>query len=483
MKSDFNVAVIGAGPAGIAAGHELIAQGFDNFTVFDKSDAAGGTWHIHSYPGLDCDLWAHPYTFSYRPNPDWGSNFASRAEIEAYLQSCATEFGLDPHFRFNTNIVSARFMPNKTWSLTDQHGEQHQFNAVINAMGNQHTAIYPDVEGIESFGGDSWHSTFWQHDVDLTGKRVVVVGSAAAGVQIVPEVAKLAAQLTVLQRTPNWIMRRNRKQYSPFALAIFKYCPPLLRLYRSSLSLLAGVVLEGVTLGHQRMQQFEDRVHKFIGESITDPELRKSVTPNSRYGCKRGLMSDDFYPALNMEHVELVPEGLKAVRPHGITTSSGREIDADIIIYCTGYRILDFDRIAVTGLQQKQLDAEMDKAPIAYKGITVPSFPNLFFAAGPNGLAINASYFTNVELNIHSIVNLLAQMRERSVQAITVKPEINAAYNESLADDYAKYSWGHSSCNSYYRNEAGHAPFLFPGGIKRYRELHASCSIKDFDEV
>jgi cation diffusion facilitator CzcD-associated flavoprotein CzcO len=202
MTSDnsLRIAIIGAGPAGIAAGHELLEQGFTDFTIFEKTSAAGGTWHLHSYPGLACDLWAHSYTFSYRPNPDWYANYVGQAEIEAYLQQCAQEFGLQEHCRFNTRIDRAVFQADKTWILTDDAGQQHSFDVVINAMGGQHTAIYPEVEGIDSFEGKQWHSTFWNHKVSLEGKRVVVVGSAAAAVQVVPEVAKAAGHLTVLQR-------------------------------------------------------------------------------------------------------------------------------------------------------------------------------------------------------------------------------------------------------------------------------------------
>ena len=347
-QSDIRVAVIGAGPAGIAAGYELRRQGFHDFTIFEKLDAAGGTWHLHSYPGLACDVWAHSYTYSHRPNPDWSANFVGQPEIEAYLQQCAREFGLEPHLRFNTRIDRAQFQPDKTWRLTDGEGNIHEFDVVINAMGGQHTAIYPDVPGMDSFRGDQWHSTFWNHEVDLAGKRIVVVGSAAAAVQIVPQIAAEAGHLTVLQRTPNWIMARNWKEYSPRTRKLMQRFPALARLLRRGQGLLMSAVHDGVTLGHARMRQFEDRAKKFIAATIEDPELRQAVTPDTPYGCKRGLVSDDFYPALNRDNVELVAEGLAELRPEGITTTSGRRIDAEVVIYCTGYRVLDFDRIDVT---------------------------------------------------------------------------------------------------------------------------------------
>ncbi|NND66083.1 MAG: NAD(P)/FAD-dependent oxidoreductase [Halioglobus sp.] len=475
------IAVIGAGPAGIAAGYELLQQGFTDFTIFEKSDAAGGTWHLHSYPGLACDLWAHFYTFSYRPNPDWSANFVDQPEIEAYLQRCASEFGLDSHFVFNTRIDRCVFTADKCWELTTDKGETQTFDAVINAMGGQHTAIYPEVPGRDSFEGDQWHSTHWNHNIDLAGKRVAIVGSAAAAVQIVPKVAGIAGHLTVLQRTPNWIMPRNWKAYSPRMLALFRRFPALTRVWRWGQGLLMGVVLEGVTLGHKRMEQFESRVHKFIESAIDDPELRRAVTPDTRYGCKRGLVSDEFYPTLNRDDVELVAEGLTAVRAQGITTASGRDIDVDVIIYCTGYQVMDFDRIDVRGQNGKVLGDVMNAAPQAYLGIAAPDFPNYFFAAGPNGIPINTSYFTSVERNVKTAVNLLAQMRSEGVKAIAVKPEVSAAYNAQLAPAFATYSWGHSSCNSYYRRDDGSSPFLYPGGFKDYAALHEACGLADFE--
>jgi cation diffusion facilitator CzcD-associated flavoprotein CzcO len=482
-KSQLRIGIIGAGPAGIAAGHALLQQGFKDFTLFEKSDAAGGTWHLHSYPGLACDLWAHIYSFSYRPNPDWSANFVEQKEIEAYLQQCVREFGLEPHLALNTTIVAAHYQEDGSWLLTTANNETHTVDVVINAMGGQHTAIYPQVEGLESFNGDSWHSTHWNHDVSLQGKRVVIVGSAAAAVQIVPKVAEQAGHLTVLQRTPNWIMPRNHKFYSGFLKSLFRRFPPFLRLWQRGQSLMMGVVLEGVTLKHKRMEQFEARVHKFIESSIDDPEVRAAVTPHDHYGCKRGLVSDEFFPTLNRDNVTLVAEGLKKVQPTGVVTASGQTIEADVIIYCTGYSVLDFDRIDVEGRDGRKLADDMAREPVAYKGIAAPGFPNYFFAAGPNGLAINASYFANVECNVNTIVRLLTEKQASGLGAIEIKADVTRDYNAGLSGRYETYSWGASNCHSYYRTQSGHAPFLFPGGYKEYQTLHAASSLEDFQSV
>lgn len=479
--ASLSIAVIGGGPAGIATGHELLAQGFTNFTIYEATDAVGGTWHIHTYPGLACDVWAHSYTFTYRPNPEWSASFVEQPEIEAYLQQCAREFGLEQHIRLNSRIAKATLLDGASWRLETDTGEAFEHDIVINAMGNQHTPLHPNVPGIDQFAGDSFHGTRWNHDVALAGKRIAIVGSAASAVQIVPEVAKIAGHLTVLQRTANWIMPRGRKPYSEARRKWFRRVPALIHITKRFQRFLMGFVQPAVTLGNKTMDNFEGRVKKFIDKTIPDPALREALTPKSRWGCKRGLVSDDFYPALMRDNVALVPEGLTAVRPQGITTASGREIDVDVIIYCTGYRIQDFDRIDVTGDVGQSLADVMGDAPMAHKGIATPGFPNHFFAVGPNGLVLNVSYFITLEKNVESIVRLLREKQAAGARAISVKPEVHRTYNEWMDARFPMFSWGNESCDSYYRNAAGRAPFLFPGDFALYAKLQDEGGLHEFD--
>lgn len=479
-RKTFKVAIIGAGPAGIGAGHELLQQGFGDFTIFDALDAPGGTWRLHSYPGLACDVWAHSYSFSYAPNPDWSANFVGYAEIQAYLARCATAFGLDPHLRLNTRITRCQYRDDGSWLLTAADGEQFECNAVINAMGNQHTPLFPRVAGMDSFQGDSWHATRWNHDVDLHGKRVLVVGSAASAIQIVPEIAKIAGQLTILQRSANWIMPRNWKAYTDGQRWRWARFPMLIKLVRKVQELMMGQVQYAVTIGHKRMDQFEKMVEQFIARSVDDPELRRALLPDSRYGCRRGLVSDDFYPALNRDNVELIPTALREVTPTGAITAEGRELAADVIIYCTGYRILDFDRIEVLGRDGQSLEAVMADDPRAFKGISTPGFPNYFFAVGPNGLVLNVSYFKSAERSITTIVGLLGELCDADAKALDVKPEVAAAYNDWMADRFPRFTWGASDCHSYYRNASGHAPFLFPGDFKEFCRAHDAIGLQDY---
>ncbi|NQX89378.1 MAG: NAD(P)/FAD-dependent oxidoreductase [Halioglobus sp.] len=475
------IAVIGAGPAGIAAGYELLKSGFDNFTIFDKLDAPGGTWRQHSYPGLACDVWAHSYTFSYAPNPDWSASFVGYTEIQQYLARCCTGFGLDPHLALNTAITRAQFGSDGKWTLESEQGSLGQFDIVINAMGNQHTPLYPDVPGREAFQGASWHSTEWNHNTDLTGKRVVVVGSAAAAVQIVPEIAREAGHLTVLQRSANWIMPRNQKRYGKGHRWRFNNIPGWIALTRWVQRMMMGQVFYAVTIGHNRMGQFENMVKKFIRRSIDDPALRDALIPNTSYGCKRGLVSDDFYPALNRDNVELVAEGLQRVTTTGVVTTSGREIETDVIIFCTGYKILDYDRFDVIGKDGRHLGEELAGDPRSHKGIAAPGFPNYFFAMGPNGLVLNVSYFITAECNVATIVRLLSSMRARGASALEVKQRAFNEYNAWMDERFERFSWGARNCHSYYTAGSSHPPFLFPGTFREYSRLHQASGLHEYD--
>jgi len=477
------IGIIGAGPSGIACGHELLEQGFTDFTLLEALDAPGGTWRVQSYPGLACDVWAHSYSFSYAPNPDWSANFVERDEIQAYLAKRWADFGLQPHTRFNTPVESAHWQDDSHWLVRAETGETFEFDVLVNAMGNQHTPLYPNVPGRDRFGGDSWHAARWNHDVDLTGKRVAIIGSAASAVQIVPEIAKVARHLTVLQRSPNWIMPRNRKLYSKTQRQLFRRYPSLIDLTRRVQGFLMGQVQYAATIGHPRMRHFEWFALRYLERAIEDPVLRAQLTPDSRYACKRGLVSDDFYPALTRDNVELVTSALAEVTENEIVTADGRHIEADVIIYCTGYRILDFDRIEVVGVRGQSLAEAMGDSPKAYKGIATPGFPNYFFAVGPNGLVLNVPYFKTAERNVKTIVDLLKQMRKARAAAIDVRESVTERYFQWMSTQFARFSWGLGDCHSYYLNSSGHAPFLFPGNFEQYLALHGEVGLQDFHVI
>jgi len=477
---DMKIAIIGAGLQGISAGRELLQNGMTNFTIFEASDAAGGAWHQHHYPGLCCDVWSHSYTFSWAPNPKASSNYVDSYELEAYLQKCADDAGVTPHMQFNTFIAKIDLQENGQWKLIDSNGNEYIADAIINSMGNQHTPILPNIPGTDDFKGKSWHSTYWDHDEDLTGKKVVVVGSAAAAVQIVPEVAKSAGHLTVLQRTPNWVMPRNRSFYSNSTKKFFSMFPFALRAVRAGQNKLMSIMHHAAILGHKRMDDLSKMASDHLHKSIEDKSLIPLLTPSSKFGCKRPLVSDDYYKAFNRDNVSLVAEGASEVRANSIVTSEGTEIEADVIIYCTGYRVLDYDRIDVTGVDGVKFAEVMEENPAAYKGVLVPKFPNYFLGMGPNSAVLSASYFYPAEEQVRMIIRLLKEMKDQGGNTMEPKQEKFDSYNEWISKECSNFSWGVSSCNSYYTLPGGGSPFLFPGNLNKFYETRKETTINDF---
>jgi cation diffusion facilitator CzcD-associated flavoprotein CzcO len=480
QRPDIRIAVIGAGPVGLIAGRELLREGFTNFTIFDKERAVGGTWHIHSYPGLACDVKAHAYVFTGAGNPDWSASYVEQAEIEAYLQRSAVEFGLEPHLRLQTKITAARYQPSGSWQLETEAGEQESFDFVINAMGNQHTPIFPEIPGRDLFRGESWHSTHWNHDVDLAGKRIALVGSAAAAVQIVPEIAERAAHLYVLQRSPNWVLPRGCKEFKPITRTLFRYVPGVMRGYRKFLDLILNFSHGASQLGHKTMDTVENMGRKHLESHVPEGPLRDALTPTQHFGCQRPLVSDGFYPALMRENVTLVPAAAKQVTESGIESADGQTLDVDVIVYCTGYRVLDFERIEVSGENGRSLAEQMARAPEAFKGIAVPGFPNYFLGVGPNGVLLSASFFAAAESNVGAIVKLLKQKEEAGAKSIVVKDELCREYNDWILSEREKYAWGVDECMSYYHTPTGHTPFLFPGDFKTFKKHRDEAGLHEF---
>ena len=475
------IAVVGAGPVGLVAGRALIDQGFDNFVIFEKEPAVGGTWQMHSYPGLNCDVKAHAYTFSGTFNPDFSASYVGPDEIQPYLERSASEFGLDPHLRLATEITRCVYEGQGEWRLTTSTGEEQVFDFVINAMGNQHTPIFPAVEGLDRFLGQSFHSTNWDHDVDLSGKRVALIGSAASAVQIIPEIAPEAGHLFVLQRTPNWILPRGKKSYSKLMKAALRYVPGLAAAHRFLIDLPLKLSHGASVIGHKTMDTVEKMGRAHLEKQISNPELRAHLEPQMRFGCQRPLVSDGFYPALTRDNVTLIPEAITEVTQTGVVTASGKRIEADVIIYCTVYRILDFDRIDVVGEGGQTLGEFMEKGPEAYKGIAVPGFPNYFLGVGPNGVLLSASFFVAAETNLRAIVKLLVEKETRGSKAISVKPALHREYNDWIARERGFYSWGSGDCSSYYRTPTGHTPFLFPGNLSTFKKQREEVGLHEYD--
>lgn len=476
------IAVIGAGMSGIAVGYYLKQAGIGSFTIFERSDAAGGTWHLHNYPGLCCDVPSHLYSYSFEPNPDWSHIFSPRAEIEAYFQRTAKKHGIEPHIRFNTEVRAATWTDDH-WDLELANGERHAFRFIISAIGGLFEPQYPDIPGVHAFKGASWHSVHWNDEYDLSGKTVVVVGSAASAVQIVPQIAPKVKQLYLLQRTPNWIVPRRDRAYPEWLKALFRRFPLIRELHRKQIERLSLRVLSAFHNDQNALDMLMRMGRENIEKSIADPAMREALTPSYLPGCKRLLVSDDFYPALARENVELVTEAAARVIPDGLVTAGGRELKADVIIYCTGYKLPAFHLpVHVTGRDGNTLGDYFDESPFVYRGVALPGFPNYFMINGPNGPLGYTSVIISSEFQAQYIAKLILETERSGTQAIEIKDEVNRAYNQALQKELKQMTWG-TECPSYYRDQEGNVIVFFPGDEKRMKREYEAAGLNDYERI
>ncbi|MCJ7815341.1 MAG: NAD(P)/FAD-dependent oxidoreductase, partial [Xanthomonadales bacterium] len=381
--------VIGAGFAGICLGKRLLEAGIRNFRIYDKAQKVGGTWYWNSYPGAACDVMSHFYCFSFFPNPDWSRKYSPWNEIQAYSERCVDRFGLWPHIELGTGVELSRFDDeSRLWEVTLSDGSQVRARHVIDGSGGLHVPMTPKIEGAETFAGEQWHSSLWRHDVDLAGKKIAVIGSAASAVQIVPEIAKSAARIHLFQRTANYLIPRHDRNYTALEKWCFRYLPLYGKIYRLALFLryewLAYPIVKTSAKNIQRryaIGQFRGLLRK----SVPDRALRAKLTPDYPIGCKRILISDNFFSSLTRDNVSLVTEGIDCITPRGVKTVDGKEYEADILVYATGFDTQGHHtEQRVIGPRGRTLAEAWSEAPIAYEGNMVAGFPNYYFVTGPN---------------------------------------------------------------------------------------------------
>ena len=499
MSKHTKIAIIGTGFSGLGMGIKLKEAGYHDFVILEQSDDVGGTWHENHYPGCACDVQSALYSFSFEQNPNWSRRFAQQPEIKAYLRHCAEKYGLMEHIQLNTHVAGARYdearahwtvetcnspelwsymqvkglKPGDTLDRSDQALPKFQrFKAdiVVSGMGGLSTPAYPDIKGINSFTGKSFHSQDWDHDYDLRGKRVAVIGTGASAIQFVPEVAKDAAQLDLYQRTPPWIMPKPDRAIQPLEKLLYRRFPQTLNAYRQSLYwMLEGRVLGFV--GNPRILKVgELQARRHIRSQIKDKELRKKVTPDFHFGCKRVLISNNYYPALAQDNVSVLTGGIREVRGNVIVDNQGREREVDCIIYGTGFKAQDpIPAGMVSGRGgQDLLEAWKDGAE-AYKGSTVAGFPNFFLLMGPNTGLGHSSMVYMIESQIQYVLDAVKKMERLGWRSVEVKPEAQSRYNASVHAKLGDSVW-HTGCQSWYVNENGKNTTLWPGFTWQFRQ-------------
>jgi cation diffusion facilitator CzcD-associated flavoprotein CzcO len=479
MTQHHRVAVVGTGFSGLGMAIRLKQEGEEDFVLLERADDIGGTWRDNTYPGCRCDVPSHLYSFSFAPNPNWSSTFSPQAEILDYLKDCAERYGVMPHIRFDTELESAGWDEDEqVWSIETSRGPLTA-DFLVAAQGPLSEPSLPEVPGIDSFEGTAFHSAEWNHEHDLTGERVAVVGTGASAIQFVPEIQPEVANLHVFQRTAPWVIPHRNRPLRGWERALYRLFPP------AQLAMRAGIYwareLFVLQFRHRRIGKLLERIPlRHLHDQIEDPELRRKLTPDYRMGCKRILPADEWYPALAQPNVEVVAGGVTEIRPNSVVAEDGSEREVDTIIFGTGFHVTDVP-IAnrVVGRDGRTLAEVWQGSMQAYKGTTVAGYPNLFFLVGPNTGLGHTSIVFMIESQVEYVLDALRAMRRRGAHVLEVREDAQAAYNAELDRMTGDTVWVTGGCTSYYIDRNGHNSALWPTYTwpfrRRLREFDAAA--------
>jgi cation diffusion facilitator CzcD-associated flavoprotein CzcO len=478
-----DVLIVGAGFAGLGMAIHLRKAGMESFLVVEKGGEVGGTWWYNRYPGCACDIPSHLYSFSFLRNPDWSRMYAGQEEILAYLKDCANHYGVAARVRLNTPLREARWDDARgVWRAVVGSGSVVEARVLVSGMGALHVPRIPEIEGMERFRGPAFHSAEWDAGALLGGRRVAVVGTGASAAQIVPAIAPEVARLHLFQRTPAWILPRFDHPISARARRWFRRVPPITWLLRSflfwNLELRVGGFLKGGFM--RRLGAKMSRKH--LESQVPDAALRAALTPQYEFGCKRVLISSDFYPALLRPNVELVTSAIAEIREHSIVTADGVERPVDAIVYGTGFRVTEMlGGICIYGRGGAELHDVWRERIAAYLGIAVPGFPNFFMLLGPNtGLGHN-SVVLMIEAQVRYVMSCLNLMRRRGAVALDLRPEVLRSFMDEMRARLPKTVWESGGCQSWYQDHrTGETPAIWPGSVVEYQRRTRSANAEDY---
>jgi len=461
--------IIGAGFAGVGLAIRLQQAGIDDFTILERADSIGGTWRENTYPGCACDVASHLYSFSFAPNPDWSRAYSRQPEILDYVRAVATEHGVERHVVFNTEVHEERWDDDaRRWRLTTNRGEITT-DVLVTATGPFGAPVLPDVPGLDRFQGPSFHSLNWDHDHDLAGERVAVIGTGASAVQFIPAIQPEVGRLLVFQRTPPWILPRFDRRTSDLERAAMRRLPLLRRALRGALyTMVEGLGL--VIFVDQRFARPIEAVGRWqLRRQVPDRALRRSLTPDYTIGCKRAILSDDYLPALTRHNVDVVTDRITEVREHSVVTADGTEHPVDTIIFGTGFDVPTRQIEHIYGRGGRTVGEVYHERPQSYLGTVMAGFPNLFFFLGPFGAAGNQSALFMLESQMAYIVDAVRTMRERGAHTVEVRPEAQEAFTAAAEERSRDTVWLTGGCRSYYQTPDGRNAGLWPGWSLDFR--------------
>ncbi|WP_107655567.1 flavin-containing monooxygenase [Nocardia suismassiliense] len=476
------VAIIGAGFGGLAAAIELGRNGIHSYRVFERGDSAGGGWRANTYPGAACDVPSPAYCFSYELETEWSARYGSQPEIHRYLQRCADKYGVTPKISFDTEVTAAAFVDG-CWRLTFADGDSQEFDALICATGQLSRPKIPQLPGLDTFAGNQFHSAQWDHSVQLSGKRVAVVGSGASAVQLVPAIVDEVAELHVVQRSPYWVGNKYNHRGDGLMHRLVHRIPGLARLQHNAEWLWYEL---RVPMIFNRADPLRHIYHALlrakIRREIRDPLLRKMVTPHYKVGCNRVLLSNDWYPALDRSHVSVYAEGVRQVGPRGLVLADGTEIDVDVIVWCTGFTPNEYlAPIEITGRDGRSLHTEWKDGPQAYLGICAAGYPNLFMMYGPNTGSLTNTITFLLEKQARYI-RMALQHLERTGGWLDVRPEVQEQFNVKL-QKRAHATVFTSGCPGWYHTDTGKVFAVWPGSHVAYAKATRKLVLDDYEQV
>jgi cation diffusion facilitator CzcD-associated flavoprotein CzcO len=467
-----SIAVVGGGFGGVGAAVMLRRAGYEDVTVFEKGERVGGVWHRNTYPGAACDIPSHLYEFSFAPNR-WSRRFAPQAEIQAYLEGVARHHGVLERIRTGVEVESASWDDGRgRWVLQTSAGP-HEAEFLLTACGQLSVPKRAAIAGLEEFGGPSFHTAEWRHDVELAGKRVAVIGTGCSAIQAVPAIQPEVAQLDVYQRSAGWTVPKMDYAYPEWAHWLFKRFPLVRRLDRASIFAFNEIGAAAMTRHRWLIPALRTIGRRQIEAAIEDPELRRKVTPDAEFGCKRIMLTDDWYPTLTEPNVELVTERIDAVTPGGIRDENGVERPADVLILATGFASHDFVApMEIAGREGRRLADEWGDVARAYLGLSVPGFPNMFLLYGPNTNGGTGSVVFTLESGIGHVIAALGDLERGGARRIEVRREAAERFDRELRAALDGTVW-HSGCTNWYVDEDGNDPSQWPWLWSTYRRRTA----------
>jgi cation diffusion facilitator CzcD-associated flavoprotein CzcO len=471
LSGHTRIAVIGSGFSGLGAAVRLDEAGHRDFLVLERGDDVGGTWRDNRYPGAACDVPSHLYSYSFALNPNWTRSFSTQPEIEEYIRGVAQRAGVLDRHVFGCQVTRAAWQEERNcWELSTSHGTMTA-EVLIGAFGALAEPSLPPIPGIDDFAGELFHSAQWNHDADLTGKRVAVIGTGASAIQIVPAIADTVAHIDVYQRTAPWLLPRFDRPFTAVERWAFRNIPGVLRLARAGIYAARETQVLGLAKNPAFMKVFELISRAKIRAEIRDPELRRKVTPNFRIGCKRMLIANDWYPALDRDNVDLVTDGIREIDGRSIVTKDGTVREVDAIVVATGFHVTDSPMFhTICGRDGRSLSQTFaDEGMRAYKGTTIAGYPNLFVLVGPNTGLGHTSMVYMIESQLNYVVDAVTTMTRRGLSTVDVREDVQEQYNEELQRKLAGSVWMTGGCASWYLDDHGNNTTLWPDFTFRFR--------------